>query len=136
MRATGVRGRGGFDRTREPYHADQEQEEQRRHVEDVVGRKHEGLLVDEAIHHRVALVGAHATRLQSRQRLCRCRVVLADALDELLVMQGGATIPPCRDDRRPERAGGDPREVEESRRRRDSLRGGSRKTERDEWYEE
>src|SRR2546430_12826834 len=62
----GRRAQAATQRPRQPHQKDQAEEQQPRHIEDVVRGEHERLGVDQSIEQRVALIRAHADRKSTR----------------------------------------------------------------------
>ena len=94
-----MRGRGRrlrvpiLRRPRQPHHRDQQYEDQRRDIEDIVGGKHECLLIEHAIQRSVALLRTHPACLHARERLHGRRVDIGDVIAELRVVQARAAFP-------------------------------------------
>lgn len=92
-------------RTREPDHAHQQQKQQRRCKEDIVGREHECLLIDELIQQRAVLAGAKSANLQTGDDLRRRLIRKCQMFDEASVMKRRTPIPERGYDRSAEGAG-------------------------------
>src|SRR3569833_1512794 len=101
-RRPGAAFRATLLRPRKPDQYNESEEQQARYIKDVIGRLHEGLLIHQAIHERIALIGIQAAGMEIGARLRRDGITISQMLDELRVMQRCPPIPQGRRNRRTE----------------------------------